>query len=49
MYLVLSKKPRRGKRNKTARMRAALKAKNRKRVNRMARRRASAKGVPSRH
>jgi hypothetical protein len=49
MYLAISSKPRRGKRNKTARLRAGLKAKNRKRVNRMARRRASAKGVPSRH
>lgn len=47
MYLVLSSGSRRGKRNKTARMRAKLKAKNRRRVNRMARRRPSAKGSPS--
>lgn len=47
MYIVLSNEPRRGKRNKTARLRAKLKAKNRKRVNAMALRRRSAKGVPS--
>ncbi|MCA9528747.1 MAG: hypothetical protein KC543_01275 [Myxococcales bacterium] len=35
MYLPLSKKPRRLNRTKTRRLRAKLKAKNRRRVNRM--------------
>lgn len=47
MYLMISRKPRAKDRSRTKRHRAKLKAKNRRRVNRMAGRRLSTRGVPS--
>ncbi len=49
MFLMLSSQSRRGERGRSKRHRAKLKAKNRRRVNRMAGRRLSAKGTPQRN
>jgi hypothetical protein len=47
MYLLISRQPRERDRKRGKRVRAKLKAKNRRRVNRMARRRLSKRGHPS--
>jgi hypothetical protein len=47
MYLMISREPRSRDRKRGKRVRAKLKAKNRRRVNRMAGRRLSKKGHPS--
>lgn len=49
MYLMISRNPRTRDRARGSRRKAALKAKNRRRVNRMAGRRLSAKGFPNKH
>jgi hypothetical protein len=48
MYLMISKNPRKKDRSRAKRLRAGLKAKNRRRVNKMAKLRPSRKGSTSR-
>jgi hypothetical protein len=49
MYLAISKKPRKRDRTRGSRKRAKIAAKDRRRVNRSARRRISAAGSPHKH
>ena len=49
MYLAISKNPRKRDRTRGARKRAKIAAKDRRRVNRSARRRISAAGSPHKH
>jgi len=48
MFLMISRNPRQRNRKRGKRLRAKLAAKNRRRVNRSARRRTSAHGLPNR-
>ncbi len=49
MFLMISRSPRNRDRSRGKRKTASLKAKNRRRVNRMAGRRLSKRGCPSNH